>query len=545
MAKMLRPTFLFFSVIIGIFAIVGSIQAFPQQESAKSAMEKLNRQNDSLSVQLANLSKRTESLEMQNNLLIKAMESQLNETERKSRFLEMTLAGLGGLLGILIAIITFASLWQGRWERKFHEKREIWERDIQDKREGREGKVVDALKENVETVTNLMQIISEGQKVATFVKKAIERQNLQSKSFRDEISTVNAKAEKMLKEGKLKRREVRQREVQGEIHVLGNLINEKLMLLPLIPFDIGDEKFSATALYVRALQLFLDGNYTEANKFFKDARHLVQSGDLLWQIPYYEGMVAKNEGNYPAAISAFEEAITARAKADPELGSQTEIAETIYLRGTRRKNQEERQRDIRDVRDRCLKIILRAEGSEQSAEVSLSEIEVGKNPEMTDEFRRLQAQCFLIVGNSYWLEEDFQAALLMYKKSIQFRQTSVYAFSSVGQALDKLNSNNNSSEDPLPYYEKAFYTLHGFLGRHDEAQNRILRSAVFGLCVKKLRSANKIEGSWEPIRYRIEAERIVEDELRFKNRNIKLFSPFSKIPMDQAEFVDELQKKIG
>jgi tetratricopeptide (TPR) repeat protein len=316
------------------------------------------------------------------------------------------------------------------------------------------------------------------------------------------------------------------------------------MLLPLIPFDIGDDKFSATALYVRALQLFLDCNYNEANEFFKKARHLVQSGDLLWQIPYYEGLAAKNIGNYPAAISAFEEAITARAKTDPELGSQTEIAETIYFRGTQRKNQEERLIDIHEVRDRCLKIILRAEGGEQNMDTSLVEIEVGKNPEMTDEFRRLQAQCFVIAGNAYWAEEDFQTAFILYKKSIKFRQASVYAFSSVGQALDKLN-NKNLGEDALLYYEKAFHTLHSFLGRHDEAQNRILRAAVFGLCVKKLRAANKIENSWEPIRYRIEAERIVENELRFKNRDIKLFSPFSKMQMEQGEFIEELRREIG
>jgi tetratricopeptide (TPR) repeat protein len=278
---------------------------------------------------------------------------------------------------------------------------------------------------------------------------------------------------------------------------------------------------------------------------FKEARHLPHGGDLLWQIPFYEGLIAKNEGNYQAAISAFEEAITAREKTDPELGSHTEIAETIYFKSSQYKNQTDRQEGFLDVRNRCLRIIQRAEGSEPRADVSLKEISVGTGPQMTDEFRRLQARCFLIAGNSYWLEGNFEDALYMYKKSSQIKYASEYVFSSVGLALDKLNGQGNSREDPLPYYEKAFSIIRTLLGRHDERQNRILRAAVFALCVKRLRGANRIESTWEPIQYRIEAERILEDELKFKNPNIRLFSPFSKIQMVQEELIEELRREIG
>jgi TolA-binding protein len=523
----------FFRLAVVALALSWTMPAFPRQETA-GASQKLAPQVDSLRAQLESIRKRTEAIEAHNSLLMKALESQLNEAERKSRFLEIVLAVLGGLFGTIVAVITFANIWQNKWERNF-----------QDTRERREGKVVKALRENVETVTNLMQIISEGQRVATFVREAVERQNLQFKSFKDDILAINQRAEKLLKDGKLKRRVVRQREVQGEIELLGDIIEKKLLLFPLIPFDKGDEKLSAIALYVRALQLFLDSNYADAGRLFKEA-HLIQSGDLLWQIPFYEGLIAKNEGSYPAALSSFDEAITAREKTeDPELGSHTEIAETLLFKSAQYKNQIERQEGLLDVRNRCLKIIQKAEGSEQRADFSLKEIQIGTNPNMTDEFRRLQSRCFLIAGNTFWFEQDYEAALAMYKKSSQLKLASEYVYSSIGQALDKLREQGGASDDPLPYYEKAFSALRSLLGRHDERQNRILRASVFALCVKRLKAANKIEGTWEPIQYRIEAERIVEDELKFKNPNIKLFSPFSKIQMTQEELVEELRREIG
>ncbi len=529
---MKRSSTPFFLAII-VFVFNWAVEAFPRQE-ATGAVKKLEHQVDSLHTRFADISRRTESLEAHNSLLMKALESQLNEAERKSRFLEIVLAVLGGLFGTIVAVITFANIWHSKWER-----------NLQDNRESREGKISDALKQNVETVTNLMQIISEGQEVATFVREAVDRQHLQFKSFKDEITAINLRAEKMLKDGKLKRRVVRQREVQGEIELLGDIIEKKLLLFPLIPFNKSDEKLSTIALYIRALQLFLDSNYADAGRLFKEA-HPGQSGDLLWQIPFYEGLIAKNEGSYPAALSSFDEAITAREKTeDPELGSHTEIAETLYFKSAQYKNQIERQEGLLDVRNRCLKIIQKAEGSEQRADFSLKEIRVGTNPNMTDEFRRLQSRCFLIAGNTFWFEQDYEATLAMYKKSSQLKLASEYVYSSIGQALDKLGAKGGAIEDPLPYYEKAFSALRSLLGRHDERQNRILRASVFAMCVKRLKAANKIEGTWEPIQYRIEAERIVEDELKFKNPNIKLFSPFSKIQMTQEELVDELRREIG
>jgi hypothetical protein len=167
---------------------------------------------------------------------------------------------------------------------------------------------------------------------------------------------------------------------------------------------------------------------------------------------------------------------------------------------------------------------------------------------MTEEFRRMEARCLLIAGNAYWVEEDFKNALIMYEKSSRVRESSVYAFSSVGQALDKLDG--KSAELGIPngtlfYYEKAFSALRARLGRYDEAQNRILRVVAFALCVKKLREKNRIEAAWEPTEYRVQAERIIEDELRYKNRNIKLFSPFTKVHMGQDEFIEELRREIG
>jgi tetratricopeptide (TPR) repeat protein len=517
--------------------VIGSIKVFAQTDSLKIALARLDQQNDSLMSHLANLKSRTESLELQNALIIKSLEAQLHEAENTSRFLEITLAVLGGLFGVIVAIITFARL-----------KQDSWERGIQERRERQESGVVDALQKNVETVTNLMQIISKGQELAAFVKEAVERQKEQSKWFKDDLLGINTESEKMLKEGKLKRRMLRQREIQGEIAVLAERIEKIILLLPLVPFEKGEAVLSAPAYYVRAMKAFLDSDYTETRKLLREARHLEAGGDLLWQIPFYEGVMAKNEGNYELATISFEEAIVARQNADPELGSRTEIAEITHFKYSLNKNRDVLKKGMIETRNRCLEIILRAEGIEKETKVFLDNINIGMNPNMTEEYRRMEARCLLIAGNAYWAEEDFKNALFMYEKSSRVRESSVYALSSIGQALDRLDGKSDElgiPHDALFYYDKAFSALRARLGRYEEAQNRILRLAVFALCVKRLKESHKIEATWEPVEYRVQAERIVEDELRYKNRNIKLFSPFTRVHIGQDEFIDELRREIG
>lgn len=500
--------------------------------------------SDSLKVYISFIEQKIEALEMQNKLLISSMEAQINEAERKSRFLEITLAVLGGLLGVIIAVNTFSGIWQSRWERRSNEIKEKWEKELYEKRESRENSIADTLQRNVQTVTNLMEIISKGQELAAFVKDTVERQREQTKSFKNEILTINSKCEKLLKDGSLKRRMVRQREIQGEISIIGNHIEKVTMLLPLVPFEVADTKLSAIAVYLQALNAFINNNYIESRRLFKETRHIGLNGDLLWQIPYYEGLIAKNEGEYEPAIAFFEEAILARQETDPELGSRSEIAEITYLKWSRHTSIDERKKGMRETRNRCLDIIKKAEGLENRADLSLSKIKAGKNPNLTDEFCRLQSWCFVIAGNSYWIEHDFKNALLMYKKSILIKNASIYSYSSIAQSMDKLSLTENSDQEVWEYYEKAFNTLQTRLGFYDEAQNRVLRFSVFALCVKRLRDAKRIESSWEPIQYRINAERIIRDELKFKNPNIKLFSPWSKIHLDQDEFIEELHHEI-
>jgi len=541
---------------IGLLSLCGPNELFSHHHLSETALAGFFIQSDSLRAQLERLDNRINALEIQNNLLIRSMELQVTEAERKARFLEITLAILGGLLGVIVAIITISSLrntiWERgfhekkeEWERKFHEGRDNWERKIQDERESREGRIVEVLQNNVQTVTNLMNIISEGQQLADKVKESVERQREQTKWFKDEISAINSDSERLQKEGTLKRRMVRQREVQGEFSLIGDRIEKILLLLPLIPFDHGEGKLSATAYYVRAVHRFILNDYIEARKLFTESRHLVKGGDLLWQIPYYEGMMAKNEGKYETAIAQFEEAIIARQNTDLELGSRTEIAEITCFKWSRQKKGDALQKGMIETRSRCLDIIQKAEGIQNNTDSSLLEIVVGKNPNMTDEFRRLQARCFLIAGNSYWLEGSYDDALKMYQKSAQIKQASVYAFSSIAQAMDKLNHVGGAHDNPLDYFEKAFNALQAHLGRSDEYQNRVLRISIFALCVKKLKEAKRIDGSWEPIQYRIQAERIIGDELKFKNQNIRLFSPFSKIHMDQNDYIEELRREVA
>lgn len=518
---------------LAIALIFGRILA--QQKPAGTPAEERQHPGESSTAIAEDLRRRIESLEIRNDLVIRSMQAQLDEAATKARFFEITLTILGGFLGIIVAIITFSRLGHERWER-----------EMQEKREDRESGIMDALKNNVDTVTSLMEIISEGQKVATFVKDTIEHQRLQSRPFQEEITNINGEAEKMLKEGHLKRRLVRQREIQGKINFLGKRIDKILMLTPLIPFEIGEGKLSAVALYVKSLQEFLDSNYFEAERHFKEVRHNGPTGDLLWQVPFYEGLAAKNEGNYSAAIQAFEEAIKERRLSDPELGPQTEIAEISYLRSARHPDAKEKQAGLIETRKRCLDIILKAEGIETGSHLGLEDIKVGTNPNMTDEHSRLQARCFLVSGNTYWAEKNFPAARLMYQKSLEIeksRQTQLpdeYASVSLGQALDKLNRGVES----IPYYEHAFSILNSRLGRYDEIVIRILRTSIFALCVKRLREAERVENTWQPLQYRIEAERIIGDELRFKNPKIKLFSPFSKLHLSQDEFIEELRNEI-
>ena len=149
--------------------------------------------------------------------------------------------------------------------------------------------------------------------------------------------------------------------------------------------------------------------------------------------------MAKNEGNYELATTSFEDAVVSRQNADPELGSRTEIAEITQFRYSQNKNRDVLKKGMIEARNRCLEIILRAEGSAKKTKAFLDKINVGMNPNMTEEFRRMEARCLLIAGNAYWVEEDFKNALIMYEKSSRVRESSVYAFSSVGQALDKLD----------------------------------------------------------------------------------------------------------
>lgn len=535
-----------FKVLIFLFLILFTLPSlvFSKNDSSDQSIINYKNISDSLNIYILSIERRIETLETQNKLLITSMEVQISEAERKSRFLEITLAVLGGLLGVIIAVSSFYSIWQNKWERKTQTEREKWGREIQEKRETRENNIADTLQRNVQTVTNLMEIISKGQELAAFVKDTLERQREQTKSFKNEISAINSQCEKLLKEGLLKRRMVKQREIQGEISVIGNRIEKISMLIPLVPFELGEAELSSIAIYLQALNYFINNNYLESKRLFTEARHIGTSGDLLWQIPYYEGLIAKNEGNYETAISFFEEAILTRRETDPELGSRTEIAEITYFKWSRQKSEIEKQKGMIETRNRCLGIIKRAEGLEESSNISLSQIETGKNPNMTDEFCRLQSQCFLIAGNSFWIEKDFKNALLMYKKSYKGKKASIYTYSSIAQTLDMLKLTDNNNQEIWDYYEKSFNLLQSRLGFYDEAQNRVLRVSVFASCVKRLREANRIESTWEPIQYRITAERIIRDELKFKNPNIKLFSPWSKLHMDQDEFIEELHREI-
>jgi tetratricopeptide (TPR) repeat protein len=232
---------------------------------------------------------------------------------------------------------------------------------------------------------------------------------------------------------------------------------------------------------------------------------------------YFRAIIQKNWGDLTEALFEIEQSAKHFKGNGGEFLTPTTKAEILsYLVGRGQ-----------DCRSEILTLIERLAELEKDRKAN--------NKELDPNQKRLRNRLLVLLGHTYYVDQDYSAALQEYKRAVAYRPADYYALGAVAQSLECLDD-----ASAREYWERCLNAIEKS-GDFAHKRERITRA---GIAVLAARAAHRY-GNIERADYWVnEARELLRGDLSVDGLTPKFFSPSTKRLVSSEELLKELDQSV-